>query len=244
MKFLPAWKLYSFLMVEGRSSRLCASKSTQEQRVQLGDGRREALLDFVARMPSIWGKAFTPELMRQAWLDTGIVSQDGSGPDIEKMYGTRSQWNAEERELCDKSFPEMVRDMIYTGQVAESQYDQWGFPKDTNWNGVVKERDSNPITNGGQQRAEWCSHEAKRAARNEHHRACEQDQMKKHTLLVDNVQSLLTYSKTCSEKLWNAVIEEQKCFHLQEGQSVEIWARKSDLVTTNRLFARGFRNAT
>ena len=203
-----------------QSARACIE---QQQKIRLAPGRLNLLLNAVSRVPEIWNKAFTPARMRVGWLKTGIVSADGSGPDLQKLRATRPQWTAEDIELCDKSFAEMVVDVANNGFVAEAKYDAFGFPKDTIWDGTVKERDVDTISNGGMARAAWTSHPAKREARKNYMLEISKQQDLKHNQLVDNVQSLLNYDKIATEKIRQAVITEAKNSHLQEKQHVEIF---------------------
>ena len=76
-----------------QSARACIA---QQPKVRLAPGRLNLLLNAVSRVPEIWNKAFTPTRIRQGWLKTGIVSQDGSGPDLQRLRATRPQWTAED----------------------------------------------------------------------------------------------------------------------------------------------------
>ena len=206
--------------------RQTAAKSIAAQTtVRLNPGRLQLLLNAVGAIPETFTEAFTPDRMRKGWVKSGIMAKDNSGPDLEKLYGTRKQqWTAEEKELCKKSFPEMVVAMAYDGCVQEATYDEYGFPKDTTWDGKVKERDVNTIINGGQARAERPSHPAKREARLNHLFDIARQNTEKHTKMVDDVQALLEFDKIATEQVREAVITEVKNSHLQMGSKVEILA--------------------
>ena len=121
--------------------------------------------------------------------------------------------------------PAVVVQVVNEGFVAEATYDAYGFPKDTTWDGTVKERDVNTIGDAGKARAEWPSHPAKCQARKNHATEIVKQQAVQHNKQVDDVLNILNCAERATQQVRQAVIFEVKHSHLQPPfpQEVEIF---------------------
>ena len=96
-------------------------------------GRKQSIfIDFLARLPHMMTKAFTPEKVRSSFIRNGMLDVESCfWPDLFGMIQTkRGEIKDSELDLIITNFPKLFALMQKLGNIPESVYDELGFPPD------------------------------------------------------------------------------------------------------------------
>jgi len=179
-----------------------ALESLEKQgKLILKQSHLEAIIDYVTTLPEILQKAFSSDIIRQGFIESGYIDANClRSPDFYQMIRgtTRRVIELEEMENLKKKFVALMHQQLAYGQVEDPKLEAAGITPDRDKDGNIIRRDA-PLSQESRHRAKTTSHDAQKAQREKIFADIEKDNARKQN--VENVtrHRILEAAEECKE---------------------------------------------